>query len=681
VTKDFEGGYVTVESRDMIVQCLRLLNDACSANQRYPVSEILSSTKSSLPASFAAAILSGVTSKGTLDGWLSSPLAWLVQQPPIEYVCVAERTSGNWVKRAERGRPVGSLPWSQTADASDSRVIVRHESWWLTALQQIADRDIVLLLQTLPSSNPTTARLDETRVSDYALALASGMTAWQMIQAQQRDVQRMTHILNVAADWHQHLDLDRLLESIALTATKLLNGDRASIFLWDKQARELVGHPALGIEGKPLRIADDAGLAGAVLKTLEPRRWDRSDPADEVNRRVDNRIGYRTDSLVAVPLIDLRGKAMGVFEVINHKQGKFSAEDQRDLIELARHASAALAKTQQLTQLVETRDRLTQDAINQVQLVGDSAQMENLKATISRVGNTDLAVLLLGENGTGKEVVSRQIHYQSKRRHEPFIAVNCAAITETLLESELFGHEKGAFTDAHDTRIGKFELAAGGTLFLDEIGDMSLAGQAKLLRVLEEKVVVRVGGSSPIPVSVRVIAATNQNLVELVQAKRFREDLYFRLTVVTLNLPPLRERRDDIFVLADFFMTMFCQKIGRAKPEWSAAAKRRLQAHDWPGNVRELRNIVERLAYLSIESTIDESQVDFVRSPRLEDRKQEDVDLSLSLADATDIFQMRFIEEHIKAAGGNITLAAENLGLQRSNLYRKMKNLDMKPLD
>ncbi len=145
--------------------------------------------------------------------------------------------------------------------------------------------------------------------------------------------------------------------------------------------------------------------------------------------------------------------------MINHKLGKFTAEDERDLVELARHASAALSKTQQLTHLVETRDRLTRDAINQVQLIGSSPQMEQLKATITRVGDTDLAVLLLGENGTGKEVVSRQIHYQSKRRHEPFIAVNCAAITETLLESELFGHEKGAFTDAHDTRVGKFELA------------------------------------------------------------------------------------------------------------------------------------------------------------------------------------------------------------------------------
>jgi Nif-specific regulatory protein len=505
--------------------------------------------------------------------------------------------------------------------------------------------------------------------------------AWHRQQQKSRDVIRLNQILNVAADWHSHQDLDRLLQDIAQAATRLLRSDRASIFLWDKSARELVGHPALGMEGKPLRIADDKGLAGAVLKSLQPRRWDRSDPHDEVDRRVDSSSGYRTDSLLAVPLMDSKNKPMGVFEVINHADGRFDAQDEQDLIELARHASAALANTQQMQRLVQVRDRLTRDAQQQVLLIGNSPEMQNLKSTITRVGDTDLAVLLLGENGTGKEVVSRQIHYQSKRRFEPFIAVNCAAITETLLESELFGHEKGAFTDAHETRNGKFELASGGTLFLDEIGDMSLAGQAKLLRVLEEKVVVRVGGSSPIPVNVRVIAATNQNLVELVQKKRFREDLYFRLTVVTMNLPPLRNRGEDVLELADFFLTMFCTKIGRAKPAWTASAKRRLVTHDWPGNVRELRNIVERVAYLTTGETIDDTQLDFVRSPRAASENTNAIDLEKTLGDATSDFQIRYIEEQIKACSRNVTQAAEKMGLQRSNLYRKMKQLGMNQPD
>jgi len=634
--------------------------------------------ESETASSFASFVLAGLSTETTLHRFLLHNLGWYQANLPVTYVAVAECIHGNWKVMAHQGRSTSPPPWATASQALDSRQSSRNGNWIFFPIQ-------------IPSSDASSqtewmfiaewARLPSPKIQPLVDCLISGLIAWRSMQSRSRDVERMTQILSIAADWHTHLDLNRLLESIALAATKLLSGDRASIFLWDKSAKELVGHPALGIEGKPLRIPDNAGLAGAVLRSLEPRRWDRSDPSDEVNRRVDETLSYRTDSLVAVPLIDQRGKGMGVFEVLNHRLGKFSREDERDLVELARHASAALANTQQITRLVETRDRLTQDAINQVQLVGDSPQLQSLKATIQRVGDTDLAVLLLGENGTGKEVVSRQIHYQSRRRHEPFIAVNCAAITETLLESELFGHEKGAFTDAHDTRIGKFELANRGTLFLDEIGDMSLAGQAKLLRVLEEKVVVRVGGSTPIPVNVRVIAATNQNLVTMVQTKKFREDLYFRLTVVTLNLPPLRERREDVLSLADFFMDMFCLKIGRSKPEWSIQAKRRLAAHEWPGNVRELRNVVERIAYLTTEAVIDESQVDFVKSPRLERSESSAMDTSQNLAEATEKFQTQFIEQHILAAGKNVTLAAEKLGLQRSNLYRKMKLLGMKPPD
>jgi Nif-specific regulatory protein len=584
---------------------------------------------------------------------------------------------GAWKKALQLGKASPEPPdWSIASDCLDQRLSKHSSSWSYLPILCDSHKDLVLCFH--PPLQPKVHGQTETDT----ILIAKAIDVWHRQQQKSRDVIRLNQILTVTADWHTHQDLDRLLQDIAQAATRLLRCDRASIFLWDKTARELVGHPALGIEGKPLRIADDKGVAGAVLKSMQPRRWDRSDPTDEVDRRVDTSSGYRTDSLLAVPLVDVRGKPMGVFEVINHTDGRFDAQDEQDLIELARHASASLSNTQQMQRLMQTRDRLTQDALQQVQLIGESAEMQSLKATVKRVGETDLAVLLLGENGTGKEVVSRQIHYQSKRRFEPFIAVNCAAITETLLESELFGHEKGAFTDAHETRTGKFELASGGTLFLDEIGDMSLAGQTKLLRVLEEKVVVRVGGSITIPVNVRVIAATNQNLVELVQNKKFREDLYYRLTVVTIKLPALKNRADDVLELADFFLTMFCNKIGRNKPKWTESAKKRLLAHEWPGNVRELRNIVERIAYLTAEDTIDDSQIDFVRSPRGQQSETESfIDLRKSLADATSDFQIRYIEEQIKAAHRNVTQAAERMGLQRSNLYRKMKQLGMKQPD
>jgi Nif-specific regulatory protein len=255
------------------------------------------------------------------------------------------------------------------------------------------------------------------------------------------------------------------------------------------------------------------------------------------------------------------------------------------------------------------------------------------------------------------------------------VAVNCAAITETLLESELFGHEKGAFTDAHESRAGKFELASGGTLFLDEIGDLSLAGQSKLLRVLEDKTIVRVGGSRPIHTDVRVLAATNQNLAELVRAKRFREDLYFRLNVVSLELPPLRERGDDIVLLAEHFLQQFCQRAGRRTPKFAAAARKRIESHRWPGNVRELRNLMERLAYLSSGDRIDAEDLAFILSPGVDGSSL--IGAGRELNDATQEFQRKYIQQAIDAARGNISQAAMSLGVHRSNLYRKMRQLGM----
>jgi DNA-binding NtrC family response regulator len=285
-----------------------------------------------------------------------------------------------------------------------------------------------------------------------------------------------------------------------------------------------------------------------------------------------------------------------------------------------------------------------------------------------------LPVLILGESGTGKDVVARAIHYASPRQQQPFIPVNCAAIAETLLESELFGHEQGAFTDAHDTRPGKFEVASGGTLFLDEIGDMSAGGQAKLLRVLEEKVVFRVGGHQPIPVNTRMIAATNKNLAESVRAGKFREDLFYRLTVVTLELPALRERREDILVLAEHFLKHFCHDAGRKVLKFSAEARRKLEQHTWPGNVRELRNLLERVAYLCAGDKIDVGDLAIIaRASAADDEQYAD----LTLKDATEHFQRDHIQRAIERAGRNMSDAAKLLGLHRPNLYRKMKDLEM----
>lgn len=484
-----------------------------------------------------------------------------------------------------------------------------------------------------------------------------------------------------ASAWHLHQDTPRMLERFARVLTTALRADRASLFLWDRPAKQLVGYPALGVEGGELRIPDKAGIVGAVLQNLQAKRWDSGDPESEVNRRIDQQTGYHTQSLAAVPLIDSRGHALGVLELINHQSGTFSLDDENLLLELSKPISMILEGIKTIEGLTKTRDYWVATEQDRVRIIGQCPAIEAVRQMTTRVAATDLAVMILGENGTGKEVIAKSVHLQSDRRTQPFVAVNCAAIAESLLESELFGHEKGAFTDAISSRAGKFELAAGGTLFLDEIGDMSLNGQSKLLRVLEEKVVVRVGGSTPISTDVRVIAATNQNLVELVSKKLFREDLFFRLNVVTLRLPPLRERGHDVLELAEFFLDGFCAKIRRGRPRWSEAAKQKMLQYHWPGNVRELRNMMERLAYLQIGDEVQALDLDFIlQRPTTAEPNGATaltLDLDKSLADMTDEFQMQVIQAHIDAAKGNISAAAQSLGLHRSNLYRKMRQLGM----
>jgi len=406
-----------------------------------------------------------------------------------------------------------------------------------------------------------------------------------------------------------------------------------------------------------------------------------------VDRSVDERTGFVTRSLLCVPLRGKSGDIFGAFELINKQESDptdfttssagaaFSDDDLVGLTELAAHAAVALENCQEYEQLLRRRRELTEQAAENARLFGDSPAIEAVRSTVRRVADTDLAVLILGENGTGKEVVSQLIHFLSRRRDEPFIAVNCAALTETLLESELFGHEKGAFTDAVETRQGKFEAAHGGTLFLDEIGELNPSGQAKLLRVLEEKEVVKVGGVESKKVDTRVLAATNRDLSAMVREKRFREDLFYRLNVVAIELPPLRERGDDILLLGEFFLKDFSARAHRKTPKLTAAAKKRMLAHSWPGNVRELRNLMERIAYLTSGDKIDVDEIAFVLSPGKTDMAEPLLELGLS--DATSKFQTEFIQRHIQACRGNISEASKRLGLHRSNLYRKMRQLGM----
>jgi two-component system nitrogen regulation response regulator NtrX len=313
-------------------------------------------------------------------------------------------------------------------------------------------------------------------------------------------------------------------------------------------------------------------------------------------------------------------------------------------------------------------------------MVGDSFAMVKLREQVAMAAPTNGRVLIFGENGTGKELVARTIHAMSRRRTGPFVEVNCAAIPEELIESELFGHVRGAFTGAVADRRGKFELAHGGTMFLDEIGDMSLKTQAKVLRVLQEQTMEAVGGSTRIRVDARVLAATNKDLPAEIRAGRFREDLYFRLNVVPIYVPPLRERVQDIPLLADHFMAMLAREYGRRPKAFDGDAVAVLQRYAWPGNVRELRNLVERLMIMVPGDRVTTRDLSFLDQGVIAPLPTHTAPAPLApLHDARDEFERQYILRALAAQQGNISRTAEVLGVERSNLYRKMRAFGIAP--
>jgi DNA-binding NtrC family response regulator len=322
--------------------------------------------------------------------------------------------------------------------------------------------------------------------------------------------------------------------------------------------------------------------------------------------------------------------------------------------------------------LAHEKQKLEEAVEGKRQILGESAKIKEVLEIIDRVAPTDARVLITGENGTGKELVARAIHRKSKRADKPFVEVNCAAIPAELIESELFGHEKGSFTGATGQRIGKFEQADGGTLFLDEIGDMSLAAQAKVLRALEEGKIERVGGNKLIPVDVRVIAATNKNIEAEIKKGNFRDDLYHRLNVIPIHVAPLRERREDIPVLVKAFIDDVCTRNGLAKKTISEEGVRELAKRDWPGNVRELRNAVERLVILSPGSQIDLRVLETFGTGRSTE-SEDIINMSGTFQEFKERAEAAFIRRQLERHRWNISKTAEALDIQRSHLYTKMK--------
>ena len=309
------------------------------------------------------------------------------------------------------------------------------------------------------------------------------------------------------------------------------------------------------------------------------------------------------------------------------------------------------------------------------EMIGSGEGMGKVKELIDQSAGSEARILILGENGTGKELVAREIHRRSPRAKAPFVEVNCASIPETLIESELFGHEKGAFTDAHARRKGKFELADGGTLFLDEIADMSLSTQAKVLRVLQEMKFERIGGEKSVSVDVRVIAATNKNIQEEIRSGRFREDLYFRINVIPIFVPPLRERTEDLQALIDYFMVKFKRSAESEAKRFSGEAVQLLQTYFWPGNVRELKNFIERINIMTEEKVISSDSVRRYLTSRTDWEKEEVLKgfESMKLNEAKDEFEREFLVKKLEENEQNIARTSRALGITPSHLHNKIK--------
>ncbi|HHT9111345.1 MAG TPA: sigma-54-dependent transcriptional regulator [Candidatus Brocadiaceae bacterium] len=320
------------------------------------------------------------------------------------------------------------------------------------------------------------------------------------------------------------------------------------------------------------------------------------------------------------------------------------------------------------------------------ELLGQSEVMKDVFSKIEKVGSTDVMVLIQGESGSGKELVARELHKRSKRKNAPMIIMNCAAVPETLIESELFGHEKGAFTGATERRMGKFELANKGTIFLDEIGDMSMSTQSKLLRVLQEQKFERLGGTETLSVDVRIMSATHRDLEEEIEEGRFREDLYYRIKVVNIKLPPLRNRKEDIPLLANRFIQYFSERHQKDVVSISHEAMKYLVSYNWPGNVRQLKNVIESAVVLSNNTVLDMIDLpDEIKCPENSVLTAKNIDYTLSFRDAKkaiiENFERDFIRKKLEECGWNVSRAAESLDMHRQNLQQKIRELRISKQD
>ncbi len=491
-------------------------------------------------------------------------------------------------------------------------------------------------------------------------------------------------LLKICQKMSSERDLGTLLDLIANEAIKLMEADRASVFLLDREKNELWSKVATGSD-EILRFGAGVGIAGAVASTGQTINVEDARDDPRFFKEMDTRTGYQTRSLLAMPLSNHEGEIIGAFEVLNKKNGVFTDADEEILSALAAQAAVAIETAQLVHEMKRHRDQLQQEnaqlwnelegKFSQQNIIGTSAKIQAVLKTVEQIGNSSVSVLITGESGTGKELAAKAVHYKSLRARKPFVALNCAALPESLVESELFGIEKGVATGV-ERRVGKFEAADGGTLFLDEIGDLSLVAQAKLLRVLQERVVERVGGRRPIPVDVRILSATNKNLEEETKKGTFREDLFYRLKVIHIQMPSLREVREDIPLLANYYLAKCCREMAKEPMELMPQAAGALMNYAWPGNVRQLENEVRRLVVSVPRKTVvaEDLSEDIQRTGNAAPPMPRGSKL---LKDIVADIERQMIQDALKESSQNQQHAANALGLSRQGLIKKMKRYNI----
>jgi Nif-specific regulatory protein len=474
-------------------------------------------------------------------------------------------------------------------------------------------------------------------------------------------------------------DLDKLLQLIIASATGVVQAEAASLLLLDPKTNSLYFKVATGAKGeavKDFKVKVGQGIAGHVAQTGMPLLIADAGKDNRWMREISDSIDYETRSMACVPLT-IADKTIGVVQVINKRDDtQFSQADMDVLEEFSSLAALAIASARSLEKVRRENMNLKKELGEKHQIIGKSLVLDKVLKDAQKLSRTKTTALIQGESGTGKELLARLIHRESPRKHQPLVVLNCAALPETLLESELFGYEKGAFTGATGRKTGKFEAAHEGTLFLDEIGEMAPGIQAKLLRVLQEGVFYRVGGNTPITVDVRVLSATNKDLRKEVEEGKFREDLYYRLNVVQLDIPPLRERLEDVAYLADHFLAVFKKETGLSNLTISEAAMEKMSRYNWPGNIRELRNAIERAVVMGDGKTIQPEDLPIAASLP----KFAGLTVGLTLDDALNEFKKEFILLNLKHTGGNRSKAAKIMDIQRTYLSRLITRYDIRDL-